>query len=124
MTATIHPIETIHLTLTEVIEDAGSVVIFEGKTDDGHRFRFGADHGPARDLIEAFRTGATVHVDVEPWQILGGPRHPTREEMAEAVTDTIDTVHRLAVALHEAVHSLGELLDEGEWVAMKPEEML
>lgn len=130
MTATIHPIDpdlAVPLTVTDVVQDAGSVVIFEGEHDDGRRYLFGADHGPAQDILDAFSTGATVHVEVEPSQILGGPK-PT-EEVEEHLCPScaLARIHQLAHQIHELTRYLTEMVEgepEPEWVAMTPEELL
>lgn len=57
------------LTVTELIADQGSVVLFKGVTDEGETLTFAADHRCAQALVEGLSVDDDVRVAVEGWQI-------------------------------------------------------
>lgn len=61
------------VTVTEIVRDEGSVVLFRGLTDDGAAVVFAADHRPAQAIVNALieGDGDDVVCFVEPWQIVG-----------------------------------------------------
>lgn len=60
------------LTVTRMIEDQGSVVVFEGDNEVGPTTThlFAADWRPAQDIVAALERGEEPQVDVENWQLL------------------------------------------------------
>lgn len=56
------------------IDNQGTVIVLEGTDDQGRTHYFAADHRPARDLLEIVAVEGDVPVEVESWQLLGGPR--------------------------------------------------
>lgn len=62
------------VTVTEIVRDEGSVVLFRGLTDDDTAVVFAVDHRMAGDIIEALINGdgdESVGVIIEAWQIVG-----------------------------------------------------
>lgn len=61
-------------TVTRLVADSGSVVLFEGTTqnDVGDvEIRFAVDHHCAQDLVDALQRDEEPVVFLEDWQILG-----------------------------------------------------
>lgn len=86
------------LIVKRLVKDEGTVVVFEGQDEEllarlqpgaldhlgtlerarerlairnSMSWWFAADHRPARDIAAALEAGEEVHVDVEPWQVIG-----------------------------------------------------
>lgn len=59
------------VTVTEIVRDEGSVVLFRGLTDDGTAVVFACDHRPAQELLNGLLNDEEVVAFVEPWQIVG-----------------------------------------------------
>lgn len=59
------------ITVTEIVRDEGSVVLFRGLTDDGTAVVFACDHRPAQELLNGLLNDEEVVAFVEPWQIVG-----------------------------------------------------
>lgn len=58
--------------VTQIVKDAGSVVIFQGTSlEDGSVVTFAADHRPAQELINGMLNDEEVIALVEPWQVVG-----------------------------------------------------
>lgn len=58
--------------VTRLVEDQGTIVVFEGTTENGNTIWFGADHRPAQDIADALQRGEAPEVEVEGWQVIGG----------------------------------------------------
>jgi hypothetical protein len=64
----------VRLTVTEVNVPAWSTVGFAvGVDEQGVEWSFVVDHRPGRVLVEALEAGEEILVDVEDYQLLGGP---------------------------------------------------
>lgn len=61
------------LTVEYPVRDEGSVVVLLGTDDNDEQWLFAADHRPAQAIIEALEADEPVEVEVESWQLLGGP---------------------------------------------------
>lgn len=61
---------TTSITITGLVSNQGTIVVFEGETDDGVIVQFGVDWRPARDIAQALEEGEIIEVDVADWQIL------------------------------------------------------
>lgn len=60
------------VTVTEIVRDEGSIVLFRGVTDDGSAVVFACDHRPAQDIVNALIEGdEDVTCFIEDWQIVG-----------------------------------------------------
>lgn len=59
-----------NVTVTAVVADHGTIVVFGGVTDEGRQVHFGVDHRPAQGLADALAEGP-VDAVIEPYQILG-----------------------------------------------------
>lgn len=60
------------VTVTEIVRDEGSVVLFRGLTDDDTAVVFACDRRPAQDIVNALIDGdEDVICFIEPWQIVG-----------------------------------------------------
>lgn len=59
------------VTVTEIVRDEGSVVLFRGLTDDGAAVVFAVDHRPAQELMNGMLNDEEVVAIVESWQIVG-----------------------------------------------------
>jgi len=63
------------LTVISASHGAGqSIAVLEGVDEDDMVWRFGADWRCAYDIAEALEAGEDVEVEIEDWQVLGGPR--------------------------------------------------
>jgi hypothetical protein len=63
----------VEVTVTDVVSDEGTTILFAGVTDDGLTVTFAADHPAAAAILEALRAGQTPVVDVPSWTVLGCP---------------------------------------------------
>ena len=65
---------SVEVLLHRLVQDEGSVVIFEGtvsdENDPGQEVRVAIDHRFAQDLVFMIETGDTPLVDVEWWSIV------------------------------------------------------
>jgi len=61
----------VEVTVTEIVRDEGSIVLFRGLTEDGAAVTFAADHRPAQELINGLLNDEEVIAIVDPWQIIG-----------------------------------------------------
>lgn len=59
------------LTVTDVVRDEGSVVLFRGIDEDDRTVTFAADHRPAQAIADALAAGELVEVEIEAWQVVG-----------------------------------------------------
>ena len=60
------------VTVTEIVRDEGSIVLFRGLTDDGTAVVFAVDHRPAQALVDGMLNDEEdVIAFVEAWQIVG-----------------------------------------------------
>lgn len=59
------------VTVTEIVRDEGSIVLFSGLTDDGGAVVFACDHRPAQALINGMLNDEEVVAFVDDWQIVG-----------------------------------------------------
>lgn len=59
------------VTVTEIVRDEGSVVLFRGLTDDGTAVVFACDHRPAQELLNGLLNDEEVVAFVDTWQIVG-----------------------------------------------------
>jgi hypothetical protein len=57
--------------VTDYVSNQGTVLVFEATTEDGRTIKFGADHRPGRDLVEALANHESVVAWVEDWQVIG-----------------------------------------------------
>lgn len=63
------------LTVTEPVEDQGTVVVFDGiESETDLVFTFAVDHRCAQALVEGLCDGEDVEVEIEAWQVIGAPR--------------------------------------------------
>ena len=63
----------IHITVTDINRDEGSVVLFDGfLTDDTGTYEvvFAVEHLPAQDIAAALADDCDVNVAIEPWSLL------------------------------------------------------
>lgn len=56
------------------IADEGTIILIGGTTSDGRTQFFGADRRMAGPILEAAEDLGEVTVEVEGWQLWGGPR--------------------------------------------------
>lgn len=70
----------IEVTVTGFVRDEGTVVLFEGITDDdeGAFVVFAVDHRPAQDIASALEDDCDVHVSVPQYQIVRKLPSPVR----------------------------------------------
>ena len=66
----------LEITVTGIVRDEGSVVVFRGFHDDSPHadeaeIRFACDHGPAQVLADALAAGEWPLAGVADWQIIG-----------------------------------------------------
>lgn len=59
------------VTVTQILRDEGSLVLFRGLTDDGAAVVFAVDHRAAQGLVDGMLNDEDVIAFVEPWQIVG-----------------------------------------------------
>lgn len=67
--------EYIVVTVTELVQDEGSVVLFSGTDESGHQLIFGADHRAAQDLATALESGESPVAAIPGWSIWAGGAH-------------------------------------------------
>lgn len=60
-----------HINLTQLVRDEGSVVVFEGLDEEGALVTFAVDHHIAQDLVNLLEAGEDPEVEVPEWSILG-----------------------------------------------------
>lgn len=60
-----------NLSVTRMVRDEGSIVVFAGTDDEGREVHFGCDHGPAQEVVERIIERGTVQVAIDSWQIVG-----------------------------------------------------
>lgn len=63
----------IRLTVTACTGDHGSIVLFDGVDDKDQTYTFGVDRRYAADIYNALIEGEDVNVEIEGWQVFGGP---------------------------------------------------
>lgn len=68
------------MTVTAVVSDQRTVVLFEGELV-GSNVTFAADHLTAATILEALRAGETPTVDVPYWAVLGCPEWCGNEDL-------------------------------------------
>lgn len=56
-------------TLTELVEDHGSICRFAGQLEDGQEVLVFVDHRPAQYCADWIEEHGEILVDVEPWQL-------------------------------------------------------
>jgi hypothetical protein len=61
----------IELTVTEIVRDEGTVVLFRGDRENGSPVTFAVDRRPAYDIANALAAGEFVEVEIESWQVVG-----------------------------------------------------
>lgn len=59
------------ITVTDIVRDEGSVVVFLGMPWEGPPITFAVDHRPAQELINGMLNGEDVIALIEPWQVVG-----------------------------------------------------
>jgi len=59
------------LTVTEIRQDHGTIVVFDAETEDGRPVGLAVDHRPARDLAQALDLNGPLQVEAEGWQVIG-----------------------------------------------------
>lgn len=70
------------VTVKRLVEDQGTIVVFEGETESGDTVWFGADHRPAHAMLERGLQvdGEPMQVELEPWQVIARARQETTAE--------------------------------------------
>jgi hypothetical protein len=63
--------DNLQVTVTELVANEGTIVLFAGHTEDGTRVTFGCDHRMAGPLAEAVMLDQDPVADVPPWSVLG-----------------------------------------------------
>jgi len=59
------------ITATAVIEDHGSIVVFEGRDEEGWAVQFAADHRPAAELVQAIGEFGEAQCEVPGYMMMG-----------------------------------------------------
>ena len=62
--------DLIEVTVTGIVADHGSIIVFIGTDAEGQTVTFGADHRPGEVIAEALAAGEWPVVGLEGWEIL------------------------------------------------------
>lgn len=58
-----------NVTLTNLLADHGSIVVFEGVDPKGRAVSVSVDHRPAQDIADILFADGELDVDCESWQV-------------------------------------------------------